>query len=202
LRSSRSRDHRGSPALGTLPHFSRLSLSRIGLVLIFACLAIYPLVQISPRPVGASNPTFPATIANYAFKPQHINATTGTQVIWTNNDGVQHTVTSSPQTNMTQGGGPLINSGPLNQGQSFSYTFYKHGFYPYQCGFHPYMTGWVNVTGSDVQPPSSSMTTSSTDYTPYIIVGIIAAAIVIVSVALFLRRRTQKTGSTSPVRPT
>ena len=162
-----------------------------------ASLTIIPLAQTSPRPVQASNPTFSATIANYAFQPQHINVTTGTPVIWTNNDGVQHTVTSSPQTNVTQGGSPLISSGSLNTRQSFTYTFYKHGFYPYQCNFHPYMTGWVNVTGSEVQPPSPPMTTPSTDYTPYAIAAAIAVAIVIVSVALFLKHRTQNPGNTS-----
>lgn len=186
--------------MGTLPHFSNNSLSTFSLAFILAILAIFALVQILPRPVGATDPTFPATIVNYTFKPQHINVTTGTQVIWTNNDGVQHTVTSSPQTNMTQGGGALINSGPLNQGQTFSYIFYKHGFYPYQCGFHPYMTGWVNVTGSDVQPPSSPpMTTSPVDYTPYVIGGVIGA-VVILSVAIFLKRRTHKSEGTSPTR--
>src|SRR5207253_2890171 len=114
--------------------------------------------------------------------------------------GTQHTVTSSPQTNITQGGDPLINSGPLSTGKSFSYTFYKHGFYPYYCSFHTYMTGWVNVTGSDVQPPSST-TTPSSDYTPYVIGGAIAGAIVIVAVALFLRRWTKRAKHTSPLRP-
>jgi len=197
LRSSRNRNHRGRPQLGTLPHFSHELLSRFTLGLTLVSLAIFPLVQISPGPVKASNPTFSATIANYAFLPQHINVTTGTQVVWTNNDGTQHTVTS---TNMTQGGGALINSGPLNQGQTFSYTFYNHGFYPYLCGFHSYMTGWVNVTGSDVQPPLSPALTP-TAYTPYIIGGIIAGAVVIVSLALFLRRRTRKAKSTSPLGP-
>jgi plastocyanin len=177
--------------LGTLPRFSK-STSRLALAFAFASLAFFPLIQVSPTPVRASDPTFNATIANYAFHPQHINVTTGTQVVWTNNDGTQHTVTS---TNMTQGGARLIDSGSLNSGQSFSYTFYKHGFYPYECFFHTYMTGWVNVTGSDVQPPSSPAATSNA-YTPYIIGGVIAGAVVIVSLALFFRGRTRKAKST------
>lgn len=185
--------------MGTLPHFSGHSFSRLGLALILASLTIIPLAQTYPRPVSAASPTISATIANYAFLPQHINITTGTPVIWTNNDGVQHTVSSSPQTNVTQGGSPLINSGSLNTGRDFTYTFYKHGFYPYQCNFHPYMTGWVNVTGSDVQPPSPPMTTPSTDYTPYAIAAAVAVAIVIASVALFLRSRTKKPGNSPPL---
>lgn len=181
--------------MGTLPHFSYELLRRVSIGLTLVSFAIFPLVQISSRPVQASNPSFAATIANYTFHPQHINVTTGTQVVWTNNDGTQHTVTS---TNITQGGAHLVDSGSLNSGQSFSYTFYKHGFYPYECFFHSYMTGWVNVTGSDVQPPSSPAVTP-TDYTPYIIGGVIAGAAVIVSLAAFFKRRSQKTKSASPL---
>lgn len=187
LLSSRNRSHRGRPQLGTLPYFSH-DLLKVTLGLTLLSLAIFPLVQISPKTVQASNPTFSATIANYAFHPQHINVTTGTQVVWTNDDGTQHTVTS---TNITQGGARLIDSGSLNSGQSFSYTFYKHGFYRYACFFHTYMTGWVNVTGSDVQPPMSPGS-NSTDYTPYIISGVIAGTAVVVSLALLFRRWSQK----------
>ena len=91
----------------------------------------------------------------------------------------------------------MVDSGSLNSGQSFSFTFYKHGFYPYACFFHTYMTGWVNVTGSDVQPPSPPMTTPSTDYTLYAIVAAVAVAIIVASVPLFLRRRTKKPGNYS-----
>ena len=199
--SGQNQSHKGGPELGTLPHFSQHSLSRIALATTLAGLTIFSLIQILPGPVGASGTPFSTTIINYSFNPQHISLTTGTQVIWTNNDGTQHTVTSAPQTNLTQDGGPSINSGPLSTGQTFSYTFYKHGFYPYQCSFHPYMTGWINVTGSDVQPPSSPAVTP-TDYTPYIIVEIIVAAIVIASIVLFSRGRTKKGGSTALVRPT
>jgi len=201
LLSSQNQSHKGGPGLGTLPHFSQHSLARIALATTLAGLAIFSLIQILPGPVRASGTAFSTTIINYSFNPQHISVTTGTQVIWTNNDRTQHTVTSAPQTNLTQGGGPLINSGPLSTGQIFSYTFYRHGFYPYQCSFHPYMTGWVNVTGSDVQPPSSPAVTP-TDYTSYIIGGIIVATIVIASVVLFSRGRTKKGGSTPPVRST
>jgi plastocyanin len=186
--------------LGTLPHFSQYALSRTVLALILASLAFIPLTENSPRPVQASNPTFAATIVDNAYQPTRINITTGTQVVWTyaSTGNAQHTVTSTPNTNTTQGGTPLISSGPMNPGQSFSYTFYKHGSYPIQCAFHSFMNELVNVTGSDIQPPT---TMSSTDYTPYTIGGGIAGAIVVVSVALLLRRRTQKATRTSQLRP-
>jgi plastocyanin len=188
--------------LGTLPHFSQYALSRTALALILVSLAIFPQIQISPRPVRASDPTFTATIVDNAYQPTRINITTGTQVVWTyaSTGKAQHTVTSTPNTNTTQGGTPLISSGPMNPGQSFSYTFYKHGSYPIQCAFHSFMNELVNVTGSDIQPPSLT-TTPSTGYTPYAIGGAIAGVIVIVSVALLVRRRTQKATRTSQPRP-
>ena len=161
-------------------------------------LAIFPQIQISPKPVRASVPTFHATIVDNAYQPLRVNITTGTEVIWTyaSTGKVQHTVTSAPNTNTTQGGTPLISSGPLNPGQTFSYIFYNHGSYPIQCAFHPFMNELVNVTGSDVQPPSSPTVASAIDYTPYIIGGVIAGAVMIVSLALLFRRRTQKAKST------
>jgi plastocyanin len=189
--------------LGTLPHFSKLSCSRLAVAMIFATLAIVAITQSSPTRVQASNPTFAATIVDNAYQPTQINVTTGTQITWTyaSTGKVQHTVTSAPNTNTTQGGVPLISSGPLNPGQSFSYIFYKHGSYPIQCAFHPFMNELVNVTGSDVSPPSSPAV-SPTDYTPYIAVGVIIAAIMIVSGVWFSRHRMKKSGSTATVRST
>ncbi len=177
--SSRNQSHRGRPNWAPLPHFSQHSLSRMALALTLAALTIFPLIQITPTPVRASVPTFPATVVDNAYQPLQINITTGTKVIWTyaSTGKTQHTVTSAPNTNTTQGGTPLVNSGPLNPAQNFSYIFYQHGSYPIQCA----------------QPPSSPITTPSTDYTPYAIGAAIAGAILVVgSVALFMRRRTQK----------
>jgi plastocyanin len=167
-------------------------------------LTVFVPPQIFPRLILATNPTYSATIIDYAYQPLHINVTTGTQVTWTysSNGQTAHTVTSTPQTNVTAGGTPLISSGQLNPGQSFTYTFYKHGIYPIQCYLHPTiptMNGWVNVTGTDLQPPSSSA--PSSDITLYVIAGVVAGALVIVSVALFLRRRTRRATVISPVRP-
>ncbi len=185
--------------MGTLPHFCEQSHSEITLALFLASLAVFALPQISPGPVRASDPTYSAMIVDYAYQPQRVNVTTGTQVVWTyaTNGKTVHTVTSSPQTNTTQGGTPLLSSGPLNPGQSFAYTFYKHGIYRIQCALHPTipaMNGWVNVTGTDLQPPTPTSAPSS-DITLYAIAGAVAGAIVIVSVVLFLKRRTQKAGA-------
>jgi plastocyanin len=172
--------------------FFRSLLARVIITIIVASLFGSPLLDFSPRSVRANSPAYPAAIIDFAFQPHRVNVTTGTEVIWRNNGNTQHTVTSSPQTNTTQGGAPLISSGPLNPGQNFSYIFYKHGFYPIQCAFHPAtMNGLVNVTGSDVQPPPAN-TTPPFDYTPYVIGGVVAGVIVVASIALFVRRRSKK----------
>ena len=179
--------------MGTLPHFFQFPLLRMGLSLILASLCIFPMLHSSTLFVRASTPTYSASIVDYAYQPKVINITTGTEVIWTyvSSGRDRHTVSSTPQTNITQGGTPLISSGTLNPGQSFSYIFYKHGFYPIQCGFHPTMNGSVNVTGSDIQPPQSPVQTSF-DYTPYAVVGGVAAIIVVISIAVLMKRRAGK----------
>lgn len=155
---------------------------------------VSPLFDSFLMPVRARNPSYSAIIIDFAYQPPRIDVTTGTEVIWTNNGNTQHTVTSSPQTNITQRGTPLISSGPLNPGQNFSYVFYEHGVYPIQCGFHPAMNSLVNVTGSDLQPPPVT-TTPSVDYTPYVIGGTTAGAIVVASIAWFVMRRTKNWGA-------
>jgi plastocyanin len=179
--------------LGTLPHFFLYSLQRIGFSLLLTSLCILPTFHSSALLVRASVLTYSATIVDYAYQPPVINITTGTEVIWTYvSSGLdRHTVSSKPQTNVTQGGTPLISSGTLNPGQSFSYVFYKHGFYPIQCGFHPTMNGLVNVTGSDIQPPQLPVQTSL-DYTLYVVIGGIAAIIGVISIAVLMKRRDRK----------
>src|SRR2546427_367835 len=103
----------------------------MGLSLILASLCIFPMLHSSTLFVRASTPTYSASIVDYAYQPKVINITTGTEVIWTyvSSGRDRHTVSSTPQTNITQGGTPLISSGTLNPGQSFSYIFYKLRFY-------------------------------------------------------------------------
>jgi plastocyanin len=144
-----------------------------------------------PSVAYASTTQYSVTIANYAFQPLNISITTGTMVIWTNRDTVAHTVTSSPQTNLTSGGSPLIESGNMNPNQSFNYTFNLPGYYPYQCSYHystPSMNGWVMVTGNPVTPPPGSSNNSG--FPILLVTGIAVAAIAVILAAwLFLRHR-------------
>lgn len=96
----------------------------------------------SPAPVQpAANANEPAAasatvaIANFAFAPASLTVKAGDTVTWQNNDSAAHTIVSS--------GG--FQSGVLNQGNVFSYTFSVPGQYQYYCGIHPSMKGAISV---------------------------------------------------------
>ena len=57
-------------------------------------------------------------------------------VQWTNNDIAPHTVTAVDKS---------FDSGELNTGDTFTYTFTTPGTYQYGCSYHPWMKGTVIV---------------------------------------------------------
>jgi len=75
-------------------------------------------------------------IQDMAFNPSTITISAGTTLKWTNKDAVTHDVTSTTGS---------FGSGPLNNGDTFSYTFSSSGTYTYYCTIHPSMTGSVTV---------------------------------------------------------
>ncbi len=153
-----------------------------------------PLVETGPVNIYASGQANVAIVDN-AFLPKHINVTTGTTVIWTyaSNWSSMHTVTSVGNT--TTGGSPLLNSGPLSPGQTYSHTFYRPGLYTYQCSFHftiPAMSNaWVNVTGAPITPPSPQ--NAQPNFTLIVIAGGVVAATIVATLALFVRRNRRMT---------
>ncbi len=181
---------------GAQPPFFRYSMLLVLILSMFAGLSWLTLLQVSLAPVHASGSTYSVSIIDYAFQPLHVNITTGTTVIWTyTNSGKDfHTVTSDPGTNRTQGGPPLINSGTINPGQSFSYTFNQPGYYPYQCSFHPaLMNGWVNVTGAPVTPPASQ--NPQPNYILITLVALVAAPVILATVGLLIKRQKGRTSA-------
>lgn len=77
-------------------------------------------------------------IFNYKFDPEVLTVPAGTTVTWTNKDEVPHSVVSSDK-RFTQSGG-------LDTGDHYSYTFTDAGSYEYFCSLHPFMKGKVVVT--------------------------------------------------------
>jgi len=77
-------------------------------------------------------------IRNLAFVPDTVIVPVGATVSWLNEDPTEHTVVSTPS-------GPL-NSGSIDPGGQYSFTFNTPGTFEYFCTIHPFMTGRVIVS--------------------------------------------------------
>ncbi|TLS46003.1 copper-binding protein [Streptomyces montanus] len=76
---------------------------------------------------------------NYKFGDgKQLVVKVGETVRWTNHDSVPHTVTTTK-------GPKKFDSGTLEQGDSWSYTFTAAGTYEYYCAVHPDMVSSVKV---------------------------------------------------------
>jgi plastocyanin len=78
----------------------------------------------------------PASIDNFAFKPDTVTVPVGTTVLWENKDDIPHTVVSLDGT---------FRSPALDTDDKFSFTFDKAGTFEYFCSLHPYMKAKVVV---------------------------------------------------------
>ena len=87
---------------------------------------------------GASGAPNAVTIVDFAFEPEILTTTAGSTIVWTNEDGVAHTVTS-------EGPGPL-DSGTLDGGDTYEASFSEPGTYAYFCEIHPSMRATVEVS--------------------------------------------------------
>ncbi|MFO7966155.1 MAG: PQQ-dependent sugar dehydrogenase [Archaeoglobaceae archaeon] len=76
-------------------------------------------------------------IQGFAFSPSSITVPAGMEVVWENQDGTTHTVTSRDG---------VFDSGNIADGETYSYTFDEAGTYEYYCTIHPSMEGVVEVT--------------------------------------------------------
>jgi plastocyanin len=77
------------------------------------------------------------------FDPANITVAVGRPVIWRHQGTATHTVTSGTPTSNS---GALFDSGALNPGGGFQFTFNSPGTYPYYCRVHGIaMTGTITV---------------------------------------------------------
>lgn len=74
-------------------------------------------------------------IDNFSFSPPTITVKTGTQITWTNQDDVPHTVVSETDHS--------FKSHVLDTDEKFSFTPSHPGTYSYFCSIHPKMTGKI-----------------------------------------------------------
>lgn len=85
---------------------------------------------------AATASVFEVDIENFAFAPDTLTICVGDTVRWTNLDGAPHTATSDTG---------IWDSGILNNGDQFEFTFTAPGSFPYLCTLHPSMTATIHV---------------------------------------------------------
>src|SRR5829696_9743434 len=110
------------------------------ILLRLAALSLVALLLFAPT-AGAQGKNMTVSIKNFAFNPPNMTVAPGTTLTWVNNDQVPHTATATNPAG-------VFDSGTLQPGQSYSFTFNKPGTYAYHCAIHPYMTGAVTVSGA------------------------------------------------------
>ena len=76
-------------------------------------------------------------IAYVAFSPAALTIARGDTVVWTNDDAINHTVTSNT--------GTALQSGPIASGMTYRHVFATAGVYDYHCSIHTTMHGVVTV---------------------------------------------------------
>ncbi|MCZ6596619.1 MAG: FG-GAP-like repeat-containing protein [Planctomycetota bacterium] len=91
--------------------------------------------------VNTTNVTGSVSITGGGFSPAVLNIAAGTTVTWTNNDGANHSVTSST-TDYD------FDSGPIAPGGTYSTTFVSPGTYDYQDTIGALGAAQVVVSGS------------------------------------------------------
>jgi plastocyanin len=78
----------------------------------------------------------PVTIVGSSFSPDLLAINVGDSVTWTNNDPIQHTVTSDNSAWV---------AASLFQGNTFQHTFNQAGLFSYFCSIHFGMRGAILV---------------------------------------------------------
>lgn len=91
----------------------------------------------SPQASPTSGKQAEVSISNFAFDPKELRVSVGTTVKWTNKDEAPHTATAVDDS---------FDSGMLQKGSTFSYTFESAGTFDYLCEVHPTMTAKVIVS--------------------------------------------------------
>ena len=81
---------------------------------------------------------------SWGYKPKAVDIEVGTTVTWVNNGAQTHTVTDDDG---------AFDSGDMEPGDKFTFTFKKAGVYNYKCTPHPWMEATVTVSEPGKAPP-------------------------------------------------
>ncbi len=125
-------------------HITLFGIATLGLALAgFAAVANGDDDSAMPSPplAAASSEMLAANIRTFQFQPNVIELHAGATVTWTNQDSIEHTITSGTP----EAPDGAFASQPFGKGKSFSATFDKPGEYAYFCSRHKSMHGTVKV---------------------------------------------------------
>lgn len=113
--------------------------------------ASYSSAASAATPAPSATPVL-VTIKDFAFTPNIVSIPVGGSVTFKNLDQASHTATDS---------NGAFDSGNLDTGKSYTYTFKKAGTYKLLCSYHPSMHGMIYV---GVTPPTAAPTADSSGY--------------------------------------
>ena len=117
--------------------------SRILLALAAAfALGLVPILATVPAVTAQDGDAVEVQVVDFAFEPASVTVSVGTTVTWTNAGSRPHTVTAEDG---------AFDSGRLDPGETFSFTFEEPGTFGYFCGFHPEMQGEVAVEAAEAE---------------------------------------------------
>ena len=103
-------------------------------------------------PAASAQDEMTVSIQDFLFDPDQITVAPGTTVTWVNDGEEPHTSTADDG---------MWDSGTLQPGESYSFTFDEPGSYSYFCEIHPDMTASVKVSGGGGGTTSSSSASMS-----------------------------------------
>lgn len=99
-------------------------------------------IEIEPDVIMPNKVSRPGCeLTDSCYVPSVITINSGEQVTWSNDDVAFHSVTSGDYDAPTG----LFDSGHMDPGERFSFSFDQKGQYGYFCSLHPWMKGQVIV---------------------------------------------------------
>ena len=108
------------------------------------------LAVVGPSPTVAAEHA--VDIGDSVFSPTTLSVSVGDTVTWRNADDRPHTVTSNDG---------VFDSGNLDEGVGFSFTFSEPGTYTYRCDYHPEMQATIVVEAAAPAAASGPTTAPS-----------------------------------------
>jgi len=138
-------------------------------------------IPVSIDPGAATN------VSALGYTPTDLTVVIGVNntVRWTNNDVMPHTVTARDGS---------FDSGNMNPGATYVYTFSKPGVYEYTCTYHGWMHGTVNVVTETIGLESGEHGELTVVLTAYEVYGIVGFGIVALLAIMMVIGRTKRPG--------